>query len=150
MANLIRWDPFREMNAMREMMDRVFDRDVTSPTWSWDWSLALDVIENPDRYVVKDSLPGIHPDDIEITYNDRVLTIKGEVKEDSQIDEARYHVRERRFGSFSRSINLPNLIEADKIQATYNAGILTLELPKTEEAQPRRIAVQSADKILEG
>lgn len=151
MANLTRWDPFRELASMREMMDRVFDRELSAPaSWSTDWNLALDVVENPDSFVVKASVPGVKPDDLEITYNDRVLTIKGEMHEDRAVEQSRYHMRERRYGKFSRSISLPGTIDADHIQANYDAGVLTLTLPKTEEAKPRRIAIQNGSKIIEG
>lgn len=151
MADLIRWDPYRDLVTMRELMDRVFDRSLSNVTSSgWDLNLALDVIENPDEFVVKASIPGINPDDLDITYNDRTLTIKGELKESKEISEERYHLRERRFGSFARSINLPTNIDADQIAANYESGVLELHLPKTEEAKPRRIQVKGSDKVLAG
>ena len=107
MADLIRWDPYRDLLTMRELMDRVFDRSLPNVTsGAWDMNLALDVIENSDEFVVKASIPGINPDDLEITYNDRTLTVKGELKEDKEISEEHYHLRERRFGSFARSIRI--------------------------------------------
>jgi HSP20 family protein len=151
MADLIRWDPYRDLLTMRELMDRVFDRSLPNVTsGAWDMNLALDVIENSDEFVVKASIPGINPDDLEITYNDRTLTVKGELKEDKEISEEHYHLRERRFGTFSRSINLPTNIDADHIAANYEAGVLELHLPKTEEAKPRRIQVKGSDKVLAG
>lgn len=151
MTNLTRWDPFREMLSMRDMFDRVLDRSLTTPsTWAQDWGLALDVLENGDEFLVKASVPGIKPDDIEITYDNRTLTIKGEIQEETETEDERYHLRERRFGRFSRSITLPTPIEAENIEASYDAGVLTLHLPKAEEAKPRRITVHSAEKILEG
>jgi HSP20 family protein len=104
---LTRYDPFREMLALRHTMDRLFDSAMTG-TSTWQpatWDLALDVAESENEYVVKASLPGINPDDLEITYTNNTLTIKGEVREDRELDEARYHLRERRYGSFSRSIS---------------------------------------------
>jgi HSP20 family protein len=151
MADLIRWDPYRDLLTMRELMDHVFDRSLPNVTsGAWDMNLALDVIENSDEFVVKASIPGINPDDLEITYNDRTLTVKGELKEDKEISEEHYHLRERRFGTFSRSINLPTNIDADHIAANYEAGVLELHLPKTEEAKPRRIQVKGSDKVLAG
>jgi HSP20 family protein len=151
MADLIRWDPYRDLLTMRELMDRVFDRSLPNVTsGALDMNLALDVIENSDEFVVKASIPGINPDDLEITYNDRTLTVKGELKEDKEISEEHYHLRERRFGTFSRSINLPTNIDADHIAANYEAGVLELHLPKTEEAKPRRIQVKGSDKVLAG
>jgi HSP20 family protein len=158
MSNLTRWDPFREMWSLRNMMDRMMDRWL-EPTWpvttGWQpasWDLALDVAETADDYVVKASLPGINPDDLEITYNNNLLTIKGEVKEEKEVEEQRYHLRERRFGTFSRSLTLPTTVKADAIEAKYEAGVLTLRLPKVEEAKPKRIPVHSAQapQMIEG
>ena len=90
-----RWDPYREMMMLRNSMDRVVDRELAlSPgTWkSFNWSVALDVVENEDEYLVKASLPGINPDDLEITFEDKLLTLKGEVKEENEVDETRYHL----------------------------------------------------------
>jgi HSP20 family protein len=159
MSNLTRWDPFRELWSVRNMMDRMMDRWL-EPTWSlttdWQpasWDLALDVAETEDHYVVKASLPGMDPDDLEITYNNNLLTIKGEVKEEKDVDEQRYHLRERRYGTFSRSITLPATVKADAIEASYETGVLTLRLPKAEEAKPKRIPVhsgQTPQKMIEG
>ena len=149
---LTRWDPFRDMLSMRRAMDRLFDRAL-EPSWSETpaWDLALDVVENKDEFLVKASLPGINPDDLEITFTDNVLTIKGETKEDKEVKEEQYHLRERRQGMFSRSISLPNRVKSDAIEASYDAGVLTLKLPKIEEVKPKRIAINiSGSKMIEG
>jgi HSP20 family protein len=109
------------------------------------WDLALDVIENEDEYLVRASLPGLNPDDLEITYINNALTIKGEVKGENEVKESRYHLRERRYGSFARSILLPSNVSAEKIEAKYENGVLTLKLPKAEEAKPKKIDVKSSD-----
>jgi HSP20 family protein len=154
MANLTRWDPFSELNEMRSMMDRMLERAFTVPEAGWQptWDLPLDMIENNDEYVVKASIPGVNPDDLDITINDRSLTIKGQSKgEDENIEDQHYHLRERWFGSFTRSITLPNRIKSENIQASCENGILTLHLPKTEEVKPKRISVQvEAKKMIEG
>jgi HSP20 family protein len=149
---LTRFDPFRDMLSMRRAMDRLFDRAL-EPSWSESpvWDLALDVVENKDEFLVKASLPGINPDDLEITFTDNVLTIKGETKEDKEVKEEQYHLRERRQGTFSRSISLPNRVKADAIEARYDAGVLTLKLPKVEEVKPKKIAINvSGSKMIEG
>jgi HSP20 family protein len=149
---LTRWDPFREMFALQRSMDRLFERAINNESvWAAPviWDLALDVAENKDEFVIKASLPGMNPDDIEVTFTDNVLTIKGEVKEDKDVKEEQYHLRERRYGSFTRSIELPNKVKSDTIQASYDAGVLTLKLPKTEEVKPKKIAVQ-IPHLLEG
>jgi HSP20 family protein len=155
MSNLIRWDPFREMLAWRGAMDRMVDRAITVPD-AWmetdSWNLALDVAETDNEFLVKASLPGIKPEELEITYNANVLTIQGETKEEKDVDEKHYHLRERRYGSFSRSISLPATVKQDAIEATYEAGVLTLHLPKAEEAKPKRIQIKNGGnpKMIEG
>ena len=145
---LTRWDPFREMMAIRHTMDRMFDSALAAPASNWQpmsWDLALDVSENQDEFIVKASLPGINPEDLEITFTNNTLTIKGETQEEKNEEGARFHLRERRIGTFSRSITLPAGIEADKIDARYEGGVLRLSLPKGEGVKPKKIAVQSGD-----
>ena len=155
MNNLTRWDPFREMMTWRDAMDRLFDFNLAAPATQWQpagWSLALDLAETDDAYMVKASLPGINPDDLEITYQGNVLTIKGETREDKDVKEEHYHLRERRYGSFARSVTLPTTVKAEAIDARYEGGVLTLNLPKVEEAKPKRIPVQNvaSQKVIEG
>ena len=149
MSNLTRWDPFREMLTLRTAMDRLFDSAFVGPSFTWqsEGGLALDVTENPDEFIVKASVAGVNPDDLEITYNNNVLTIKGEVKAEKETEEKHYLVRERSYGTFSRSFSLPSNIKADAIQASHENGVLTLHLPKAEEAKPKRIPVQAARMI---
>lgn len=150
---LTRWDPFHEMMNLRNVVDRLFDNTFSSPgSWSAGavWGLALDVVENNDAFLVKVSIPGINPDDLDITYTDNTLTIKGEIKEDQERKDSQYHVRERRYGAFSRSISLPSKVKSDAIEANYQAGVLTLKLPKTEEVKPKRIAIKTSEpKVIE-
>jgi HSP20 family protein len=135
---------------MDRMMERFFDDRFFAGTPAWTgregdaWSLALDVAEDDNQYIVKASVPGINPDDIEITLTDNVLTIKGETKNETESKETNWHVRERRYGSFTRSVTLPAPIEADKVEATNEHGVLTLHLPKAEAVKPKKIAIKSA------
>ena len=115
MAYLIRRDPFREMMTMRNAMDRWFDNAFFGAPFeagAFTEELPLDVAETEDEFIVKASLPGINPDDLDITFTDNVLTIKGETKAEEEKDEGAYHLRERRYGSFSRSISLGSHITA--------------------------------------
>jgi HSP20 family protein len=150
---ITRWDPFREMMVVRNVRDRRFDGNLSVAPSSWksfNWSIALDVVESDDEFIVKASLPGINPDDLEITFNDHNLTIKGEVTEEEELDDAHYHLRERRYGSFTRSIKLPSGIEADKIEAKYDSGVLELHLPKVEEVKPKKITIKtSSPKVID-
>ncbi len=152
MTTLTRYEPLREMTNLSRAMDRMFDRFMDEPLLNLptQWQrgngrgnpLALDVVEQDDKFLVKASVPGINPEDIEITFTDGVLTIKGETKEDHEVKEENYHLRERRYGSFMRRIALPTNIDADNIDATNENGVLTLTLPKAEEVKPRRIEVK--------
>ncbi len=149
---LTRWDPFQEMMNLRTTVDRLFEGaygQSNLTTQAANWGLALDVIEDDDAFVVKASVPGINPDDLEITFNDNTLTIKGEVKAEEEIKEAHYHLRERRIGTFSRSLSLGSRVNANAIDASYENGVLTLRLPKAEEIKPKRIAIQ-VSKMIEG
>lgn len=147
MTTLTRWEPFRELATMRDVMDRFFDEPFMRLPTVWEreqgtMSLALDVMENPENYVVKASVPGINPEDIEITLDNNMLTIRGESKADTERKEGEYHLRERRYGSFYRSVTLPANVKADQIEAVNENGVLTLTLPKAEEAKPKKIEVK--------
>jgi HSP20 family protein len=146
MTTLTRWEPFRELASLRNAMDRAFGDTFEFPR-QWErqatWGPALDVVEKEDSYIVKASVPGVAPEDVEITLTDNVLTIKGETKEDKEDKQENYHVRERHYGSFMRSITLPTTVEADKVEAVNEQGVLTLTLPKSEAVKPKKIAVKS-------
>ncbi len=150
---LTRWDPFQEMINLRRTVDRLFDNVSPDHEYSQTamWGLAVDMVENKDDFVLKASIPGINPDDLDISYADDTLTIKGEIKEDKESKEDQYHLRERRYGSFMRSIVLPTKIKGDAIEASYQNGVVTLRLPKAEEVKPKRIAIKVNDqKMIEG
>ncbi len=151
MSTLVRWNPTRDLINMRNEMDRLmegfFNVTPQSPVAKEGWGLALDIAENEDRYLVTAVVPGVTPEDIDVTVEDGVLTIRGEVKkefEESGEEEHswRFHIRERRFGQFQRSLRLPNDVDLDGIQARHENGLLTLVLPKSEAAKPRRISIQ--------
>ena len=152
MTALTRWEPYRELATMRQMMDRMFDEEFLKLPSLWErredvWSLALDVAEKEDAFVVKASVPGVNPDDVDITLTDNVLTIRGEVKEEREVTEMNYHLRERRSGQFMRSVTLPVAVDAAQIEAVNENGVLTLTLPKAEAVKPKRIEVK---KIVSG
>jgi len=140
MTTLVRW------NSSRSLFNE-FDRFFNAPSANWEttrtWGLPLDVTESDDNYVVKASVPGIAAEDLDITLEDNVLTIKGEFSADENIEEARYHMRERRFGSFSRSLRFPMGVNADKVEASCVNGVLTLNVPKAEEVKPKQITVKA-------
>ena len=153
MANLVRWNPVREAAELMNEFDRVLEYPLLRQRWGMplrtnevvgSWNLALDVAEKGDVFTVKASLPGISPDDLNVTLEDNVLTIQGETKEDETIEENSYHIRERRYGSFSRSVRFPVPAEGDKVEAEYENGVLTLTIPKAEAVKPKRIAVKAS------
>jgi HSP20 family protein len=149
---LANWDPFREMMSMRKAMDRLIEGSLGDEQREWTLGVPLDVSEDEDAYLLKASLPGVDPNDIDITYRDGVLTIRGEVHEDQEVERDQYRIRERRFGSFSRSVQLPSSVKADDIEASYDKGVLRLHIPKTEEVKPKRIQIKAGEgqKMLEG
>ena len=149
---LVRWNPYHEMMALRHAADQFVDTSMTSldsTTRPLSWGMPLDVVENEDAYLVKANIPGIDPKDIEITFTDNVLTIKGEQQSEDEVKENRYHMRERRYGAFSRSISISDRINSDKITASYENGVLTLSLPKAEEAKPKHIEIKHNGKVIE-
>jgi HSP20 family protein len=151
---MMRWNPMREVLAMQRMMDRLLDEtwgsvrnaeaEVSAAT------LALDVYETNTGYVVAATLPGVKAEDIHITYHDGVLTVAGDVPQFRPAGEEKDNralMTERVWGKFSRSIRLPQPVQADAIEATYENGVLTLTLPKSPEAQPRMIPVRTANVV---
>lgn len=158
MANLIRRDPFDEMiswnRAMNRMMDRFYSDDEPAFGNRFNLHMPLDVIENNDEFLVKANIAGIDPEAVEITYTNNTLTLKGEVKDEREEGEenSRYHVRERRYGSFVRSISMPGTIDVENIKAESENGVLVLHLPKKEEVKPKRIEVKVNTKgnVIEG
>lgn len=145
MSNLIRWEPAREMMTLREAMDRLFDDAFTRPLSLRDnWSApAIDMYQTDDEIVVKASLPGIKPDEVQINVTGEVLTIKGETKQQEEKKEKAWHMREQRWGSFERSVVLPTDVVSDKAKAEFENGILTITLPKAEEVKPKVINIKA-------
>lgn len=144
MTRIVRWNPVvRRPGDLFNEFDRMFDRPTTTYRNAENWGLALDVIENEEGYVIKASVPGINPDDLEITLEDNVLIIKGEVENDEEVNQEQYHLRERRYGSFSRSVKFPVLVNSDAVEASYDKGVLSLNIPKAEEVKPKRIAIKA-------
>lgn len=143
MNNVTRWNPFREIAEMQRQFDRAFD-NVWSDTESHisnNW-MPIDVTETEDAYTVVADLPGLNADDIEVNFHDSVLTIHGEVQQKTENEGDRVLVRERTYGKFSRQIRLQQTVNAEKIAASYDEGVLTLQLPKAESAKPRQIQVK--------
>jgi HSP20 family protein len=148
MSSLIRWQPFDGNVSLRNAIDRLFEDSVVQPRWGWvaplsAANLAIDMFETKDEVVVKAALPGVKPEEVEVTITGNTLTIAGESNEESEVKEKDYIRKERRFGSFTRSVTLPNGLKADKAEASFENGVLTLKVPKSEEVKPKSIKIKS-------
>jgi HSP20 family protein len=146
MTNLSRWDPFQDMLSLREAMNQLMEESFVRPTGArggQGFVPALDLSETKDAYLVEAAVPGLKPEDLEITLENNVLTIRGETRQETEDKQRNYHRVERRFGSFQRSITLPNTVKADAIKAELENGVLKLEIPKAEEVKPRKIEVSA-------
>ncbi len=142
MSSLIHWNPVRDAVSMSDMGDRLFnDAFFSRRNSGFSVSPDMDVIEDDDNIVVKAELPGFKSEDVDVRVEGDLLTIRGEYHEESEKKEGQYHLKERRQNSFSRSIPLPVGVDADKAKAEFEHGVLTLTLPKNEDAKPRRISV---------
>ena len=146
MANIVRREP-NEFLSLRDAMDRLFDESFLRPFGDGGFfaagAPAVDVAETKDTIVVTATVPGFKSEDIKITLTGDVLQLTGEAKEESEQKDAQYHIRERRMGSFSRSIVMPTPVISDQAHAEFENGVLKLTLPKAEEARPKAIKVIS-------
>jgi len=151
---IVRWNPTRELAtfptdilSMQREINRMFDdffrsdRDEPSLLAST-WRPAVDITEEDDAYLAKVELPGVNRDDVKITMQDNVLTIRGEKKAEKKGKDENMRRVERYYGSFQRSFSLPTSVKSDKIEAEYKDGILTINMPKAEEAKPKHIEVK--------
>jgi HSP20 family protein len=147
MASIIRWRPVCDMDGMRDTLDRLYEEGFPGPLSRalWDVTSApgMDLYQTEDTVVVKMGLPGVKPEDIQISVSNGVLNIHGEVKEEKEEKEKTYHLRERRYGSFSRSVTLPSNVNVEKSDAQFENGVLTLTLPKAEEAKAKTIMIKA-------
>ena len=147
MANLIRWDPMQDMTSLRDAMNELFAESFVRPgRLAGTYQPAMDLYETEDEYVVKVAAPGLKPDNFEITLEQNVLTIRGHTEAEEEKEDARYHIREQRYGEFMRTIQFPAPVDADRVQANLSNGILTIQVPKSESAKPKRITVQATEQ----
>ena len=144
---ITRWDPYAEMMSLRQAMDRLFQDAWVRPgvgeaQGTTTGTVPLDIYETSDDLVVTATLPGLRPEDIDITIQGDVLRIQGESTHDEPVKDEQFHRRERHERRFYREVALPMSVKNDAVQAHFENGILTLHLPKADEAKPRRIQVQ--------
>ncbi len=150
MANLTRWDPLRDMVTMRQVFDRVFEDSFNAPSsFAGAAGTAIDMVETGGEVIVKAVMPGIRPEDADISVSGDVLTIKGQTARQDYGQEANYLFSEIGYGSYSRSITLPVSVNPDRAEASFENGVLTLVLPKIEEVKPKQIKVKST-RMIEG
>jgi HSP20 family protein len=141
---LQRWVPFTDARRFEYALNRLWrDSDVRNGE-SASWRLALDVAEDADNIVVKATIPGFKPEDIKAGIENKVLTINAETPSEAQGEETEYLLRERRTGSYQRSIRLPDTVVVDKAESTYDNGVLTITVPKQEEKKARQIEIKVA------
>lgn len=140
------WSPFERLSTLREEMNRLFDSSfpgagLGESTLFSGWSPALDVFQSNDAVTVRVELPGLRKEDIDISLEKGVLSISGERRHEEKVEEGESFRSERYFGRFHRSVAIPTEVEADKVKASYTDGLLTVTLPKAEEAKPKQIDV---------
>jgi HSP20 family protein len=141
----MRWQPFSELMSLRDAMDRLFDEMFFQPTRTGRagaMTLPIDMHETDKDLIVRAPLPGVKPEDVEITVSGDTLTIRGELKRDEKVQRENYFYQEWRYGQFTRTVALPKAVQADKASAHFEDGVLTLTLPKAEEAKVRRIEIK--------
>jgi HSP20 family protein len=140
------WTPFRDLFNMQREIGRVFDSLFpeynSESSIAAQWAPRVDVLEQKESFQIKAELPGVNKSDVKITVHDSVLTIRGEKKQEKEEKDANSHRVERSFGIFERSFSLPTTIKSDKIDASFRDGVLTITLPKVEEAKPKEIEVR--------
>lgn len=145
---LMNWDPWRDIADMRNTFNRLFGEAtpgtaITGHTVSGSWMMPVDIAETADEFLVKAELPGMKPEEIEITVADNQVTLRGQ-RSEAREDKGVHYIRtERRFGSFYRSFALSTPVDDTRVTATYKDGILELHLPKLEAVKPRQIRIQS-------
>jgi HSP20 family protein len=143
---LVPWRPFTELSTFRREMDRLWDsffgERPSARIWEREWAPSLDVSETKNNFVVKAEIPGMDAKDINISLTGDLLTIKGEKKQEREEKEEDYHLVERSYGAFSRSVRLPTEVESGKIEASYKNGILKIRLPKSEKGKAKEVKIK--------
>jgi HSP20 family protein len=150
---VIRWTgvPFHELASLQQRLNRAFDESMgrgpaDEELSTGTWAPPVDIFETKDRLVLKAELPGLSEDQIHLRFDNGVLTLEGERKFEKESGDENYHRVERSYGRFQRSFTLPTMVSPDAIAATFDNGILTVELPKRDESKPKQIKIQSTGR----
>ena len=149
---IVRWEPLRELTTLQNEMNRLFGTVFDEPAPGNGgtlrrWMPAMDLVETEGHFVLTADLPGLSEEDVNIEVEDRVLTVSGERKAENTESKDGYHRVERAFGSFSRSLTLPEGVNPDAVSASFDRGVLEVRIPKPEQPKPRKISI--APKTIE-
>ena len=157
---LIRWEPVRELGTIQSEMNRLFNTFFDNPSVEVShgngaqrrWLPPMDLVEAEGEFILRADLPGLSEEDVNIEVEDNVLSISGERKSRHEQSEEGYHRVERSFGSFRRSLTLPEGVDTDAVKATFDRGVLEIRIPKPEERKPRKVSISvgSEPKTIEG
>jgi len=147
MMNLVKWNPWREMSAMPDRLDRFLDDPffrlgrMAEDSGLGMWNPAVDLYEKDDYFMIKAELPGVDKNHINIDLKDRLLTLSGERTHDKEVNEENYYRRERSYGKFQRTFTLPADVDSDQIKAEFKDGVLQIEIPKPEEKKAKKVTI---------
>ncbi len=149
---LVRWEPVRELNTLQNEMNRLFSTFFDTPTTASAgngglrrWIPAMDLVETDEHFILRADLPGVREEDVKIEFEDNVLTVSGDRRTEHEEKREGFYRVERAMGSFSRSLTLPEGIDVDAVKATFDKGVLEIQIPKPEERKPRRVAISVGD-----
>jgi HSP20 family protein len=156
---LIRWEPARELQTIQQEMNRLFGTFFDSPSGPGNgvsaarrWIPAMDLVEEDQHYVLRADLPGVKEEDVKVEFEDHVLTISGERRSSSEERKEGYQRLERAYGTFTRSLTLPDGVDAEAIEASFEDGVLEVRVPKPQQPEPRRVAINvgASKPVIEG
>ncbi len=148
--NLIRWEPFSELMSLRQAMDRLMEDSFVTPSRAFgrlNVAMPVDMYQTENEVVVKTAVPGVKPEEVDITITGDTLCIRGEKKADEKVKREDYIYQEHRYGAFSRTVALPGGLNTAKAEASFEDGVFTLTIPKSEEVKPKQIKVKAKDAI---
>jgi HSP20 family protein len=146
MGSLTRWEPFEGLDSLQDDMRRLLGSTLARPWWpleSVEQGFTMDMFEKEGNIVIKVALPGVKPEDVQVTAIGNTLTIKGELKAEENVGDKSYIHRERRYGKFSRTVTLPGDVPVEDIQAEFEHGVLTLTVPKADKSKVKKIEVKA-------
>lgn len=153
MTNLTRWNPFREIQMLQNQLNNMFEPFGSRFGFANEdfghsaWVPPVDLEETNEKLILRAEVPGMRADDINVSFENGVLTLQGERRFENQTGERNFHRVERSYGTFTRSFTLPSSIDVEKVTARYDNGVLELEMPKREEAKPKRIEIKATKSI---